>query len=84
MNGDEPVFKKSRWGANRYAYNPANPVGLALIVITVVVVFTVLLLLQNRVGPFAPDPGPTWSPPPTTDPWPFVPPPQTSPATGTP
>ncbi|MFG3042024.1 MULTISPECIES: hypothetical protein [unclassified Streptomyces] len=84
MNGDEPVFKKSRWGTNRYAYNPANPVGLALIVITVVVVFTVLLLLQNRVGPFAPDPGPTWSPPPTTDPWPFVPPPQPSPATGTP
>ncbi|MFI6491365.1 hypothetical protein [Streptomyces sp. NPDC050564] len=27
----EPVFVRSKWGTNRYVYNPNNPVGLALI-----------------------------------------------------
>ncbi|WP_420078759.1 hypothetical protein ACN6AT_05780 [Streptomyces sp. JL4002] len=31
---DEPVFRRSKWGTNRYHYNPHNPVGLALIIIT--------------------------------------------------
>ncbi|MFE0653134.1 hypothetical protein ACFVZH_31660 [Streptomyces sp. NPDC059534] len=74
MNGDEPVFRKSRWGTNRYVYNARNPLGLALIVVTVVGVFVMLMLMENRAGPFAPDPAPTWSPPPSTDPWPFAPP----------
>ncbi|MFD7976339.1 hypothetical protein [Streptomyces sp. NPDC059071] len=29
---DEPVFKKSAWGTNRYYYNPRNPIGLGLII----------------------------------------------------
>ncbi|MEX0171800.1 hypothetical protein [Streptomyces sp. LMG1-1-1.1] len=66
MNGDEPVFRKSRWGTSRYVYNADNPVGLALIVLTVVLVFVMLLLMGNRAGPFAPDPAPT--PPATTAP----------------
>ena len=28
----EPVFIRSKWGTNRYVYNPNNPVGLSLIV----------------------------------------------------
>ncbi|PZG07101.1 hypothetical protein [Nonomuraea aridisoli] len=28
----EPVFVRSKWGTNRYVYNPRNPVGAALIV----------------------------------------------------
>ncbi|MFE5558376.1 hypothetical protein [Streptomyces sp. NPDC056544] len=59
---DEPVFKRSKWGTNRYYY---NPVGLALIVITLLFVGTMMILMANRAGPFkpAPDPAP-WSPPP--------------------
>ncbi|MCX4807709.1 hypothetical protein OG594_39985 [Streptomyces sp. NBC_01214] len=62
---DEPVFKRSKWGTNRYYYNPDNPVGLALIVITLLFVGTMMILMANRAGPFkpAPDPAP-WSPPP--------------------
>ncbi|MFC5173195.1 hypothetical protein [Streptomyces mutomycini] len=29
---DEPVFIRSKWGTSRYVYNPDNPVGLALII----------------------------------------------------
>ncbi|GGV29798.1 hypothetical protein GCM10010293_29720 [Streptomyces griseoflavus] len=32
QDGAEPVFVRSRWGTNRYVYNPASPVGRALIV----------------------------------------------------
>ncbi|MFE4691413.1 hypothetical protein ACFRH6_15290 [Streptomyces sp. NPDC056749] len=29
---DEPVFRRSEWGTTRYVYNPRNPIGLALII----------------------------------------------------
>ena len=35
MNEDhdaEPVFVRSKWGTSRYVYNPNNPVGMTLIV----------------------------------------------------
>ncbi|KOV18961.1 hypothetical protein ADK90_19060 [Streptomyces sp. XY413] len=64
---DEPVFKRSKWGTNRYYYNPRNPVGLALTVITVLVVGTMLILMANRAGPFEPPPAPApWNPAPVT------------------
>jgi hypothetical protein len=28
----EPVFVRSKWGTSRYVYNPNNPVGMALII----------------------------------------------------
>lgn len=34
---DEPVFVRSKWGTNRYVYNPRNPVGRFLIVASVIV-----------------------------------------------
>ncbi|WP_327134467.1 hypothetical protein OG311_31740 [Streptomyces sp. NBC_01343] len=62
---DEPVFKRSKWGTNRYSYNPRNPVGLALVIITLLFVGTMMILMANRVGPFKPAPAPApWSPPP--------------------
>ncbi|WP_330299824.1 hypothetical protein [Streptomyces sp. NBC_00503] len=61
---DEPVFKRSQWGTNRYYYNARNPVGLVLIVITVLAVGTMLILMANRAGPFAPPPAPApWNSP---------------------
>ena len=30
--GDEPIFVRSKWGTARYSYNPKHPVGVALIV----------------------------------------------------
>jgi hypothetical protein len=33
-NEHEPVFVRSKWGTNRYVYNPHNPVGAALIVLS--------------------------------------------------
>ncbi|MEU6863803.1 hypothetical protein ABZ924_11080 [Streptomyces sp. NPDC046876] len=61
---DEPVFRRSKWG-NQYYANPRNPVGLVLIVITVLYVGTILILMANRAGPFKPSPAPApWSPPP--------------------
>ena len=56
---DEPVFKRSRWGANRYYYNPRNPVGLALIVISLLFAGTMPFLMANHAGPFAPPPAHT-------------------------
>ncbi|MGW2110117.1 hypothetical protein [Streptomyces sp. NPDC001948] len=47
---DEPVFRKSRLGTNRYEYNPNNPVGLALIVISVLLVGGMLLLMHFRAA----------------------------------
>ncbi|MEU9125496.1 hypothetical protein AB0C96_37670 [Streptomyces sp. NPDC048506] len=71
-NDDEPVFKRSTWGTNRYVYNPNNPVGLALIVISLIFAVMMMVLMQKHAGPFAPPPDPTpWSPPPLDDePWP--------------
>ncbi|MFE0644728.1 hypothetical protein ACFW2Y_24415 [Streptomyces sp. NPDC058877] len=60
---DEPVFKKSRWGTNRYVYNPRSPVGLFLIVASSVGVLVMILLMENRAGPFAPTPSPNRSTP---------------------
>ncbi|MER7519724.1 hypothetical protein [Streptomyces sp. NPDC126499] len=71
MNDDEPVFKKSRWGTNRYVYNPNNPVGLFLIIASSALAIVMILLMENRASPFAPPPSPTWSPPPAEDPWPY-------------
>ncbi|PWK65145.1 hypothetical protein BCL76_113132 [Streptomyces sp. CG 926] len=62
---NEPVFRRSKWGTNRYYYNPRNPVGLALIVITLLFVGTMMILMANRAGPFKPAPAPApLSPPP--------------------
>ncbi|MFD9081858.1 hypothetical protein ACFQ7B_06555 [Streptomyces erythrochromogenes] len=83
---DEPVLKRSKWGTNRYYYNPRNPVGLALIVVTLLFVGTMMILMTNRAGPFEPAPAPThtpWTPAPyehprpslssSATPWPPVP-----------
>lgn len=62
---DEPVFTRSRWGTNRYYYNPRNPIGLALIVITLLFVGRMMILMANRAGPYEPAPAPApLSPPP--------------------
>ncbi|WP_338491798.1 hypothetical protein [Streptomyces sp. SJL17-4] len=71
MNDDEPVFKKSKWGTSRYVYNPNNPIGLALIVASSVFAIVMIILMENRAGPFAPPASPTWSPPASQAPWPF-------------
>lgn len=75
FDDNEPVFKRSKWGTSRYEYNPRNPVGFALIVITILFVGGMLLLMHNRAGPFShpPQPSPTpWSTP--TDLWKYLPP----------
>lgn len=59
---DEPVLKRSKWGTNRYSYNPRNPVGLVLLVVSVVFAGGMLLLMANRAGPFAPPAEPGRSP----------------------
>jgi len=72
FDDDEPVFKRSRWGTNRYVYNPHNPIGLALIVLSIALVAMMLLLMRFRAGPFAPpsDTSPTsWDSPSQTPPW---------------
>ncbi|GLW04110.1 hypothetical protein ACGFYF_07005 [Streptomyces lavendulae] len=78
---DEPVFKRSKWGTNRYYYNPRNPLGLTLIVISLLFAGTALILMANRAGPFRPphDPAP-WSPPPFDYSWPPRSRPPTTPA----
>ncbi|MFF9839979.1 hypothetical protein [Streptomyces sp. NPDC013740] len=58
----EPVFRRSRYGW-RYEYNPRNPVGMFLIIASLVVVGVMMALMANRAGPFAPPAEPTWSPP---------------------
>ncbi|MFJ3877149.1 hypothetical protein ACIPW5_06795 [Streptomyces sp. NPDC090077] len=61
---DEPVFIRSRWGTSRYTYNPRNPVGLALIIITLLFAGVMMILMANRAGPFAPTPAKEpWNPP---------------------
>ncbi|MFJ8073777.1 hypothetical protein ACIQ7Q_07510 [Streptomyces sp. NPDC096176] len=76
-NDDEPVFKRSTWGTNRYYYNPNNPVGLFLIIASVVFAIVMMVMMEYRVGPFAPPSTPTWSPP-AYDEWTNSPRPQTS------
>ncbi|MFJ9823563.1 hypothetical protein ACIRSU_04200 [Streptomyces sp. NPDC101160] len=60
----EPVFKKSKWGTNRYTYNPDNPIGLALIIGTVLFAVLVLGTMEHRGTPS--EPGPTPSAPTST------------------
>ncbi|MFJ1617395.1 MULTISPECIES: hypothetical protein [unclassified Streptomyces] len=67
---DEPVFIRSKWGTSRYVYNPRNPVGLALIVITLLFVVVMLILMRERAGPFAPPEPTPWSTVPAYEPWP--------------
>ncbi|MBT2452617.1 hypothetical protein J7F03_37375 [Streptomyces sp. ISL-43] len=68
---DEPVFKRGKWGTNRYTYNPNNPIGLALIIVSLVFVGTMMLLMANRAGPFKPAPAPRpWNPPAYDYQWP--------------
>lgn len=72
FDDNEPVFRRSKWGTNHYEYNPRNPVGLALTVLTITVVGVMLLLMHNHAGPFAdpPEPSPSpWSPPPDVSKW---------------
>ncbi|MFE5096726.1 hypothetical protein ACFRCI_42090 [Streptomyces sp. NPDC056638] len=67
---DEPVFIRSKWGTSRYVYNPRNPIGLALIVISLLFAVVMLILMQERVGPFAPPEPTPWSTVPAYEPWP--------------
>ncbi|MFF8191826.1 hypothetical protein ACF05L_13460 [Streptomyces bobili] len=72
-NDDEPVFKKSAWGTNRYYYNPNNPIGLFLITASVALVMVMMVMMENRAGPFAPPSTPAWSPPAYDESWTFSP-----------
>ncbi|GAA2432947.1 hypothetical protein GCM10010191_53690 [Actinomadura vinacea] len=38
----EPVFVRSKWGANNYVFNWRNPVGRVLIVVTLLAAIVVL------------------------------------------
>ncbi|MFF2406768.1 hypothetical protein [Streptomyces sp. NPDC058092] len=68
---DEPVFIRSKWGTSRYVYNPRNPVGLALILSSLLFAVVMLILMEQRVGPFAPPEPTPWSTVPAYgDPWP--------------
>uniref|UniRef100_A0AAU2V5I9 Uncharacterized protein n=1 Tax=Streptomyces sp. NBC_00003 TaxID=2903608 RepID=A0AAU2V5I9_9ACTN len=44
---DEPVFRKSRFGTNRYEYNPASPVGRVLIAVTVIGAIVALVVMRS-------------------------------------
>ncbi|MFF3289106.1 hypothetical protein [Streptomyces sp. NPDC003023] len=59
----EPVFKRSRWGTSRYVYNPNNPVGLALIIISLAFAVIMMIMMENRAGPFAPPEREEWNSP---------------------
>lgn len=65
MDWNEPVFKRSKWGTSRYVYNAENPLGMALIVLSVIVTATVLVMMQTRSGPFATDDRPAPAPDPS-------------------
>ncbi|WP_282695949.1 hypothetical protein [Streptomyces sp. CC208A] len=63
---DEPVFRKSPWGTSRYTYNPRNPVGLGLIIAGSAFAIVMMVMMQNRTGPFAPPSEKPWNPPTST------------------
>ncbi|PZT69216.1 hypothetical protein DN402_19385 [Streptomyces sp. SW4] len=44
----EPVFIKSKWGTARYVYNPRNPVGLALIFLSLALTAGMLLWMHDE------------------------------------
>ncbi|GAA4895968.1 hypothetical protein ACFPM3_16095 [Streptomyces coeruleoprunus] len=53
MNEDhknEPVFIRSRWGTRRYVYNPGNPIGLALIIGTLLFAGGMMYNLQEDLS----------------------------------
>ncbi|MEU8135993.1 hypothetical protein [Streptodolium elevatio] len=67
MSDHEPVFKRSKWGSNRYVHNHPGPVGMALIVSMLIGVSVVMVTPATRTGPFT-VPDDSYSPPrPTTD-----------------
>ncbi|MFJ8073562.1 hypothetical protein ACIQ7Q_06365 [Streptomyces sp. NPDC096176] len=45
-NEHEPVFVRSTWGTNRHVYNPHNPAGLALIVLSLLLAGGAMYHLQ--------------------------------------
>jgi hypothetical protein len=45
------IFVRSKWGTNRYVYNPDNPVGMALIVATLLFAAGALWVLHHSGGP---------------------------------
>ncbi|CAM5297320.1 hypothetical protein [Streptomyces narbonensis] len=55
---DKPGSTRGSWATSRSYDTPRNPVGLALvlIVVTLLCVGTMLILVANRAGPFAPPP----------------------------
>ncbi|WP_345676436.1 hypothetical protein [Yinghuangia aomiensis] len=65
FDDDEPVFKKQKWGEPRYAYNPRNPVGMFLIVVSLVVAVVVLVSMRHKSPteskPYAPYPSTDYS-----------------------
>lgn len=65
FDDDEPVFKKQKWGNPRYAYNPRNPVGMFLIVASLVVGVVVLVSMTSKSPteskPYAPYPSTDYS-----------------------
>lgn len=76
FDDDEPVFKRSKWGTNRYEYNPANPVGAVLIGLTVILGAVFVYLVGNHIGPFAlPSDSRDRTPAPTESHWTWEPPP---------
>jgi hypothetical protein len=85
---DEPVFIRSKWGTSRYVYNPRNPVGLALILLSLLFAVVMMILMQQRIGPFAPPEPTPWSTEPAyEDLWPdttYVPDVYSTPGAGEP
>lgn len=65
FDDDEPIFKKQRWGNPRYTYNPRNPVGMFLIVFSLVVGVVMLVSLSHKSPPkskpYAPYPSTDYS-----------------------
>ncbi|WP_327429704.1 hypothetical protein [Streptomyces sp. NBC_01236] len=54
---DEPVFVRSKWGTNRYVYNPNNPLGLVLIIGSLLLALGGMYYLRAS----SPHPNSTWS-----------------------
>ncbi|MFE0763471.1 hypothetical protein [Streptomyces smyrnaeus] len=52
----EPVFLRSRWETNRYVYNPHNPIGCALIVISLLFAIGAMYGLSRSHSPDVPGP----------------------------
>ncbi|CAM5406413.1 hypothetical protein [Streptomyces badius] len=45
---DEPIFIRSNWGTSRYVYNPRNPVGMGLIIGSLLFAAVFLYSLHSR------------------------------------